>query len=429
RRVGRPIHRLQSVVTGVAAGDLDSEVPLTGRADEVGEMARSIEVMQQSLTEARQKRLENEAAKEAAMRREAEMLENLESGVGAIVTAAQAGEFGRRVHDRFENPVVQRLADGVNALCGTTESFLGETEKTVRALADGNLSRRMPDHFEGRYGDVAASLNTTLSSLDDLVAQLSTTQEALVASVTAVSGDARQLSARAEKQASSLQETAATMEELEATTKANTASVASSAEQADKARSEAESGSAIVSRAINAMRGIEDESARISEITTVIDGIAFQTNLLALNAAVEAARAGDAGKGFAVVASEVRTLAQRSAEAARDISQLIETSQKQVKNGAGLVNESGDVLAAISGSVTEVSTALLHIAQATREQSAGIGELTVSVSQLDETTQHSAQIAVKGAAEADRLSGLSRQLAELLARFDRGGAAHGIAAE
>lgn len=207
----------------------------------------------------------------------------------------------------------------------------------------------------------------------------------------------------------------------------------SSAERARDARKIAEAGQTTVQSAIEAMHKIEDGSAKIGEIITVIDGIAFQTNLLALNAAVEAARAGEAGKGFAVVASEVRTLAQRSADAARDIAGLIKSSGEQVNAGATLVKDSGTALGEIRDGIAEVSDSLSAINEATMEQSTAIAEVATTVSRLDEATQQSAEIAQRNASNADRMTRQAQALAEVVGTFDtkasKGLAATAVAAE
>jgi len=214
----------------------------------------------------------------------------------------------------------------------------------------------------------------------------------------------RNLSQRTEQQAASLEETAATTEQLAASVKHSATASRRSVALAQQTTSIAERGGAIVADAVDAMERIEQSSGKIADITSVIDGIAFQTNLLALNAAVEAARAGDAGKGFAVVASEVRTLAQRSGEAARDIKLLIASSGAEVTQGVALVRSTGEVLSNIVSSASDLSGTITQIASATGEQSNGIDAMAQVVAQMDEMTQQNAALSEESAASAMSLS-------------------------
>ncbi|MEO0386517.1 MAG: methyl-accepting chemotaxis protein [Pseudomonadota bacterium] len=430
--VARPIRNLNANLDALSAGDYDQEISLAQRGDEIGAMARGVAGLRDRLRENATQREADLAARSAAEARKSEMLHALGSGVGGIVAAAQTGDFSQRVAQSFEDETLTALADGINALSATIDDFLDEIDQSTAALVAGDLTRRMPARFTGRFGEVGSGLNDMAGHISGLMGELGTSERAIRSSATQIEADAHDLSRRSENQASALEETAATMEQLKASTIANSKNIKASAAQAEETRRRADTGREIVTRANEAMSEIEAGSTRISEITSVIDGIAFQTNLLALNAAVEAARAGEAGKGFTVVASEVRTLAQRSADAARDITELIETSRRQVENGAELVNQSGDVLSSILGSIAEVSAALAQISTATQDQSQGITEISQAVSNLDETTQMSAQIAVKGASSAEELGRQAKRLADLLARFrtEGGGAdaAHNSAA-
>ncbi|MEM9428688.1 MAG: methyl-accepting chemotaxis protein [Pseudomonadota bacterium] len=412
-----PLRSLVLEIERLESGDYSIPVQSEAQVTEMRAITAGIEGFRLRLGEADALQQQNQEARDQAEAHRASMLTTLDTTVGRIVAAAQNGDFSGRVTERFDDDSLQSLADGINRLSDTVGNFLDGIEVGINGLARGDLTNRMQDHFDGRFGDVAGGFNMMVEHLNTLVTGLSAAEGAIRTSVSRLETDARELSRRSEGQASALEETAATMEELSASTTTNAQHIKGSAAQAEETRTRADTGREIVTRAIEAMNEIEAGSTRISEITSVIDGIAFQTNLLALNAAVEAARAGEAGKGFTVVASEVRTLAQRSAEAARDITSLIETSRKQVEHGAKLVNESGDVLSGIIGSIAEVSAALGQISAATQDQSRGILEVNQVISDLDETTQASAQIAVQSAASAQELGKQAQNLSEALSSF------------
>jgi methyl-accepting chemotaxis protein len=232
-----------------------------------------------------------------------------------------------------------------------------------------------------------------------------------------ISSAAEDLSRRTERQAASLEETAAALDQITATVRRT----AENAQEADKVvsqtRAQAETGGAVVQRAVDAMGEIERSSDQISQIIGVIDEIAFQTNLLALNAGVEAARAGEAGRGFAVVASEVRALAQRSADSAKEIKTLISASGAQVKSGVVLVRETGEALTGIAGRIVEVTQLMSEIRGSTQEQAVGLAEVNTAVNEMDQVTQQNAAMVEESTAASVALSREAAELAQLVGRF------------
>ncbi len=225
------------------------------------------------------------------------------------------------------------------------------------------------------------------------------------------------LSQRTEEQSSSLEETASSMEEMTSTVKQNADNAGQANQLAIAARDQAEKGGAVTTKAVRAMADINDASRRIADIIGVIDEIAFQTNLLALNAAVEAARAGEQGRGFAVVASEVRSLAGRSATAAKEIKDLIQDSVRKVQDGSTLVTQSGQTLEQIVSSVKKVSDIVAEIAAASREQSAGIEQVNRAVMQMDELTQQNAALVEQATAASQGMADQARELNEMMSRY------------
>jgi len=227
----------------------------------------------------------------------------------------------------------------------------------------------------------------------------------------------RDLSARTEQQASALEETAASMEELSSTVKQNAESASHANQLALNASSVATTGGEVVAQVVDTMKGINESSRKIAEIISVIDGIAFQTNILALNAAVEAARAGDQGRGFAVVASEVRSLAGRSAQAAKEIKGLIDTSVERVARGTTLVDKAGATMTELVQSIQRVTNIMVEISTASNEQASGVYQVGEAVSQMDTTTQQNAALVEQMAAAATNLSSLAGQQVQAVAAF------------
>jgi methyl-accepting chemotaxis protein len=286
----------------------------------------------------------------------------------------------------------------------------------ARSVAEGDLSTPV----QLRAGD-ASSLMANLKRMQDNLSSMVTGVRQNADSVATASGQISQgnndLSSRTEEQASALQQTAASMRQLSATVQQNADSAQQGKELAAAATSVAARGGEVVGQVVETMKGINDSSRKISDIISVIDGIAFQTNILALNAAVEAARAGDQGRGFAVVASEVRSLAHRSASAAKEIKGLITDSVERVEQGTELVGQAGSTMAEVVQSIQRVNDLMGEISAASREQSAGVAQIGEAVHQMDQATQQNAALVEESAAAADSLKGQAQQLVGAVAVF------------
>jgi methyl-accepting chemotaxis protein len=283
-------------------------------------------------------------------------------------------------------------------------------------LAAKDLTFRMTDDMPEAYRQLQTDFNAALAQLEQAVQNVKSCTEAMIGGTQEISNASNDLSRRTEQQASSLEETAAALDEITATVRKTAESAAHAREVVATAKSDAEQSGDVVRQAVEAMGAIEKSSQQISQIIGVIDEIAFQTNLLALNAGVEAARAGDAGRGFAVVASEVRALAQRSAEAAKEIKSLISTSTSQVAQGVDLVAETGKALDRIVAKVSEINGVVSDIATGAQEQASGLQQVNTAVNEMDKVTQQNAAMAEEATAashalaqESDRLSGLIQQ--------------------
>lgn len=421
RSVTLPLSALNARMTGLAAGDLTSPIPHARARDELGAMARAVAVFQENARRVEQMGAEKtEAERKTAEARRA-LMQRLGVEFGVVAEAAVHGEFTRRIDARFGEEELDLLAGNLNRLMETVEAGLTEVSRALGGLAEGDLSTRMNGKFEGAFARVQDDANGLGSKLEGMVRDIQEAAQAIGAGSASVLEGATSLQSRTVSQAAALEETSATMEEMSA----NIASSADNAAQAQAAAAEsnacAKDGGEIVDEAVTAMTAIEDSAAKIGDIVSVINSIAFQTNLLALNAAVEAARAGEAGKGFAVVAAEVRTLAQRSAEAASDIKGLIETSAKNVVEGADSVRRSGEALALIISSSASVRGLMEQIASAGKEQASGVADVTSTVSHLDGVTQENAVLADRSAAESREIAEVTQQLVELVSFFRVGG--------
>ena len=382
--IAQPLKTLAGTMATLAEGNLEANVAETERRDEIGGMARAVQVFKDNGLRARALEADADAARSAS---EAERERSLETdrARAAAMTQATGG-----------------LAEG------------------LKRMANGDLDFELTQSFSAEFESLRQDFNAAVNQLRSTLQSVSDAAISIDSGSRELSQSANDLSRRTEQQAAALEETAAALDEI-------TANVSNSSKRAEEARSKASEANAsahhstkVVSDAVVAMQRIEASSGQISNIIGVIDEIAFQTNLLALNAGVEAARAGEAGKGFAVVAQEVRELAQRSAQAAKEIKDLIRHSAEEVEGGVRLVTETGEALKIIGQHVNDINTQLDAIALSAREQSVGLAEVNSAVNQMDQTTQQNAAMVEQSTAASTSLAGDAERLRQLVSQFQVG---------
>ncbi len=344
-------------------------------------------------------------------------LGNINGEIQRLAAAAAAGDFSQRGDTaRFDHDF-RRMIGHLNAMMQVSDDNLGKLSQLLSAIAEGDLTARMHGDFQGVFATMRDDANATVAQLTQIVGQIQEAAGSINLAAGEIATGNSDLSRRTEQQAANLEETAASMEELTSTVRQNAEHARQANQLAIGAHTVATQGGHVVGEVVTTMAAIQTSSKKIAEIISVIDGIAFQTNILALNAAVEAARAGEQGRGFAVVASEVRTLAQRSAGAAKEIKGLIDDSVGKVAEGSQLVNQAGATMGEIVASVQRVTDIMAEISAASQEQSAGIDQVNQTVVQMDETTQQNAALVEEATAAARAMEEQATQLADAVAIF------------
>ncbi len=339
----------------------------------------------------------------------AEMTANL----SRVMQAITEGDFKYRMQGSRGGEIEQR----VNQAMQSMEQVIGAVAEVMAFVAEGDLRNTIEGAYPGQLAALVNSINESLGNQREIVRKVRDGARAIQQGTSEIARGNNSLAQRTTEQAASLEQTAASMEEMSSTVRLNADNAHLASELAAQAKEEAEQGGEVVQSAIEAMGRINESSSKISDIITMIDAIAFQTNLLALNAAVEAARAGEQGRGFAVVAGEVRTLAQRSADAAREITGLIEDSAARVNEGTELVTRSGEVLGDIQASVKKVNDTVNEIAAASREQSQGVEQVNRAVTQLEGVNQENSALVEEAAASSQSMDHQADLLAEQVNRF------------
>lgn len=379
--LSRPIEAMTRAMARLASGDLSADIPAIGRRDEIGHMADAVLTFKQNAEEKVRLEAEAEVQRAAAER----------------ARAAQAERDAEMARQQAQ--VVDGIAAGLDR------------------LSNGQLAFRLNATFAPEYEKLRADFNAAMARLQSTMSVIVDRSSAIGASAHEISEASNDLSRRTEQQAAPLEETAAALEQITATVARSAENAFEAGDVVKAARTEAVEGQTVVGRAVTAMGEIERSSNEIGNIIGVIDEIAFKTNLLALNAGVEAARAGDAGRGFAVVASEVRALAQRSAEAAKEIKTLISASSRQVGEGVQLVGDTGEALKRIGGQIERVTSITGEIVASSQEQSSGLKQVNVAVAQMDQVTQQNAAMVEEATAASHSLAQDARELDRMMGQF------------
>ena len=379
--IAAPVAAMTAAMRRLASGDHTIQVPASGRKDEIGQMAAAVTTF-----------------KEAAIAKE-----RLESD-----SASQRSLTERERAQREADKAAETQADAV---------AFGALGEALDRLANGDLTHRIVVEFAPKAQQLKTDFNAAAGRLQDAMKSIAATTDGVSAGSDEIARASDDLSRRTEQQAASLEETAAALDEITATVRRTASGAKEASQVVATARGDAQRSGEIVSQAVAAMTQIEGSSQQVGNIIGVIDEIAFQTNLLALNAGVEAARAGEAGRGFAVVAQEVRALAQRSADAAKEIKTLISTSTAQVGAGVDLVGQTGEALRRIVEQVASIDTLVNAIAASANEQSTGLHEVNQAVNQMDQVVQQNAAMVEQATAATHALKGEAAELAALVGRF------------
>ncbi len=380
----RLVTRITSTMEVLVKGDFSVSVPEIERRDEIGAMARAVEVFRQN-------------------------------GIRAIALEDEA-QTQRNLTNEERNRNTARERKHAEAMAQATSGLATGLAK----LAEGQLTFQISEPFAEEFENLRLNFNTAVAQLRDTMVIVSAASDSITQGSQEISRGSDDLSKRTERQAAALEQTAAALDEIMANVVASRSRVDDATAMAARANSNAKDAGIVVSGAIDAINKISSSSNEISNIIGVIDQIAFQTNLLALNAGVEAARAGDAGKGFAVVAQEVRELAQRSAQAAREIKGLIDASLANVENGVELVNRTGQALQAIESCVVVINEQVQSIAAGGREQATGLQEINTAINSLDQVTQQNAAMVEESSAASATLLEEVYQLKSMIAKFQTG---------
>ncbi|MDR3461949.1 MAG: methyl-accepting chemotaxis protein [Beijerinckiaceae bacterium] len=381
RAIGRPMTAMTNAMRALAGGDRSVVVPARDQKDEIGEMAQAVQIFKEAAVA--KFGLEQEAA-----------------------VARAAAEEDRSRHEAIRAETARQMSQVVEGLAAGLDK-----------LASGDLVNRIDRPFATEYESLRANFNVAVAQLQETIEVVSANTGAILSGSGQISTASDELSRRTEQQAASIEETAATLSEITTAVKRTADGAAHARELVRVASADAEQSGKVVTRTVDAMGGIDQSSQKIGDIIGVIDEIAFQTNLLALNAGVEAARAGEAGRGFAVVASEVRALAQRSAEAAKEIKSLVLASNEQVKAGVQLVGDTGKSLTRIVEQVTEISAIVSEIANSAQDQANGLSQINIAVMQMDKVTQQNAAMVEESTAATHSLASDGEELARAVGRF------------
>lgn len=342
--------------------------------------------------------------------------------INQVMSYMNEGKFQHRVNTEARGQL-DVMKKNINSSMDALERAVKDITRVVVAQSEGDLTQNITAQYHGELRVLTEAVNTSAEKLTEVVSKAVTASNIVHTAADEVSRGAQDLSQRVQEQAAALEETSATMDEMNSAVQNNTENAKQATGVAREVQGKATQGTKVMQQTIDAMNAIQQSSHKIADIVTLIDGIAFQTNLLALNAAVEAARAGDHGRGFAVVAGEVRALAQKSADAAKDIKSLIEESVGRIDQGTKLASESGEMLNGITSAVEQVAQMIDHIARASSEQAEGVSQVHKAIADIDQVTQQNAALVEQTSAASESMSEQAANLSRDMAFFNTGNTA------
>lgn len=387
----REVSKLVAGSQRIAKGDLSTKLELETK-DELAQIALSFNEMRDTL-------------------------EKFIQETQHIVSIAAKGDLSQHISLENKEGFSKKLTLTINQMTDTYQSIINEILRVMQALSKGDLTVKIEQEYEGTFADLKNFVNTTTRSLQNLISDIKNSTATIEQAASAVATGSIDLSKRTEQQATFIEETSASIEELTKTVKQNADNAKQANELAQSASDVAFKGGEIIDKVITTMNTINEGAKKVSDIITVIDGIAFQTNILALNAAVEAARAGEQGRGFAVVAMEVRNLAQRASSAAKEIKDLITSSVESVANGTKLVDQAGQTMGSIVSEFKQVTEIMAEIATASVEQSTGIEQVNAAMNQMDQVTEKNMMLVEKEAHAAESMEEQIKRMEELIKVF------------